>query len=229
VNYFAHAWIASRIRPEPRFVLGAMLPDLAGFLRIRLPEQTDPALSAGIALHHATDAVFHRLAGFRERNLAGIRALRAAGLERGAARAAAHVGIELVLDALLAANSPDSVSQFTAGLRQSGCILASHTDDDRAINQIVARIHSFDPAAGLGDAGETALRVQRTLASRPRLALRGQDLAPLECWLQASEDELAPHAEALALDTLHSTQGDSASDVDSRLGLSVAKAMNQRA
>jgi hypothetical protein len=202
VNYFAHAWIASRVRPEPRFVLGAMLPDLAGFLRIRLPEQRDADVAAGMALHRATDAVFHALPGFRERSRAGTGALRDVGLERGAARAASHVGIELILDAALAAGSPTTLAHFGDALAEGGAVDCPTPETARGIQQLVERLSGFDPGRDLGAASRITERVRRTLAPRPALALRPADIPPLERWLRETEAGLAPDAECLASHTL---------------------------
>ena len=206
MNYFAHAWVARRIDPDPRFVLGAMLPDLAGFLRLRLPAQPDPWVSRGIALHHRTDAAFHALPGFHERNVRGSRALQSRGLGRGPARAAAHVGIELVLDGLLAAACPDSVLAFGAALAESERIVTSRPADTRAITRMAARLAGFDPAGAVGSTQQVADRVRRTLEHRPLLALGPHDLCPLEDWLGETESELSSHAEPLAAETLHAAR-----------------------
>ena len=201
MNYFAHAWVASRVRAAPRFVLGAMLPDLAGFLRIRLPEQRHPEVAGGVALHHATDRAFHELPGFRQRNRSGVRALRALGLARGSARAASHVGIELVLDAALAVGCRSTLGHFGAALGAGECIDTESAEDARAIEQMRERLAGFDPTRQLG-ATQIAERVRRTLAARPALALRAQDLEPLAGWLHELQGQLAPEAEALARETL---------------------------
>ena len=202
VNYFAHAWIASRVRPEARFIWGAILPDLAGFLRIRLPDQPDPEVAEGMALHHACDAIFHALPGFRERKLAGIRTLRALGLGRGPARAASHVGIEIVLDAALAAACPRTLEHFADALGASERLVCSTPEDFRAIQQMAQRLSEFEPAADLGAADQVAESVRRTLEHRPALALQPGDLAPLADWLRGTELELTADAESLAHETL---------------------------
>lgn len=76
---------------------GAMLPDLAAMARVRLaPAGGD--LGDGIAVHHASDAAFHRSQWFNDRSQALRDALLAAGVDRGAARACAHAGVEMLLD-----------------------------------------------------------------------------------------------------------------------------------
>jgi hypothetical protein len=79
VNFFGHAAIASWHSPADAGVaLGSMLPDFASMCGARLDEQRDPRVAAGVALHHATDAVFHRapvvLALFRDAGRAPGRA-----------------------------------------------------------------------------------------------------------------------------------------------------------
>ena len=66
MNFFGHAVVATWHATEPRFVLGAMLPDFAAMIRARPPAARDPELARGIALHHATDEVFHDAPTFRE-------------------------------------------------------------------------------------------------------------------------------------------------------------------
>lgn len=98
MNFFAHLVVARRVRREPGFLLGAMLPDFATMSGSRLGTIGHAELAAGIAEHHHTDDAFHNGALFlalcRE---TGAR-LEAAGLSWGAARAVAHVGTELFLD-----------------------------------------------------------------------------------------------------------------------------------
>src|SRR5690606_3246840 len=64
MNFFGHACVAARIDSDPRVLLGAMLPDFASMSRTRLAGSEDPAVAAGIALHLATDDVFHGARGF---------------------------------------------------------------------------------------------------------------------------------------------------------------------
>jgi hypothetical protein len=101
VNYFGHAALALERSSDARFVLGAMLPDLATMLRVPCPSSLEPELREGIAFHHATDAVFHQATTFIELNQEALRFLRDAGVARGPARAIAHIGTEMLLDAAL--------------------------------------------------------------------------------------------------------------------------------
>jgi len=205
VNYFAHAWIAGQIRPEPRFALGAMLPDLLGFLRIRPPQESPAEVAAGMTLHHATDAVFHALPGFREQHRAGVRALLELGLGRGAARAAAHVGIEFILDRALAAGASSGVALYRSALAEHACLGWAARPNADAVSQLAERLTTLDPSAP-AEPAETAERIRRTLASRPRLALRSGELRPLEAWLSSVTPQLTPMSGVLAQQTLRALE-----------------------
>ena len=125
VNFFGHAWLAAGRNANPRFVLGAMLPDLAPMAGLRLRGANDAALSAGIAHHLAVDAAFHALPVFQRLTADAARALRRAGLRRGPARGAAHIGLELLLDGWLAQRCgvPDAYRTALAQAPQLGALL----------------------------------------------------------------------------------------------------------
>src|SRR5690606_20947871 len=105
VNFFGHAAIAAWHSSEPGFVLGAMLPDFAAMIRTRPPRATLTSIERGIAFHHLTDHAFHDAPSFRQLTAAAMLELAGLGLGRGAARATAHVGIEILIDGVLARES----------------------------------------------------------------------------------------------------------------------------
>jgi hypothetical protein len=74
-----------------------MLPDLAAIARVRLARPAGE-MGAGVAFHHACDEAFHESAWFRSHNVELRDALVAAGVDRGAARACSHAGVEMLLD-----------------------------------------------------------------------------------------------------------------------------------
>ena len=113
MNLVGHAVVAARQSPDATasFVAGAMLPDLGAIARVRLlprARASTPStvaasdLAAGIALHHASDAAFHASPWFHEHNRGLRDVLLDAGVDRGAARACAHAGLEMLLDGELA-------------------------------------------------------------------------------------------------------------------------------
>jgi hypothetical protein len=105
VNLVGHVAVAVEPTGEPlpsaAFLVGCMLPDLAAIARVRLtgsPRDGDEELGRGIAFHHACDAVFHESSWFLDRQRILRDALVAAGVDRGAARACSHAGVEMLLD-----------------------------------------------------------------------------------------------------------------------------------
>ena len=78
-----------------------MLPDFANMCRGRVVRAHDADVAAGIALHHATDKVFHTLPAFSELERDTTQRLQARGVKRGAAMGTAHVAVELLLDGML--------------------------------------------------------------------------------------------------------------------------------
>lgn len=103
VNFLAHAHVAlASDRDDPRYVLGAVLPDLASMAGVRFQrERLDGQVAEGVRCHYAADREFHAHPGFR-RGSAAIRGdLAARGVRSGAARAIGHVGWELLADSTL--------------------------------------------------------------------------------------------------------------------------------
>jgi len=101
MNYFGHAAIATLRDESSAFVLGSMLPDLFAMARLRLGPLDDEEVQRGVRFHIETDAVFHQTETFIALNHRALRALRARNVRRGPARACAHIGVEMLLDARL--------------------------------------------------------------------------------------------------------------------------------
>jgi len=188
-----------------------MLPDFASMLGARIAGLGDPQLRAGVALHHASDAAFHAAPEFVAQLVEAGAWLRARGVARGPARAAAHVGIELCIDAELA-RERDAAQLYAHALAR-----AADPDVERAI------AWRADDAAPRWQALRTRLRargapdpdaspaqlahgVARALASRPRLALdaRGQEAA--EEWLANSASALRKLAAPLLAHVVQETR-----------------------
>jgi hypothetical protein len=109
VNLVGHIEVARRLEPNwfggaesdggVGYLLGSVLPDLASMGQFRLTgSPTDPSVSAGVDLHHRTDAVFHRHQHFVSTSATITRELKADGLGVGASMACGHVGYEVLLD-----------------------------------------------------------------------------------------------------------------------------------
>ena len=116
MNFLAHHVIATQYltpgEPLSAYVLGTVLPDLLPLAerRVRLrPErlqagrEPESALAAGVLVHLATDAAFHKTASFAEAQAAVGELLTGAGFAGMRVRRffVAHVLTEIALDAAL--------------------------------------------------------------------------------------------------------------------------------
>jgi hypothetical protein len=189
VNVLGHGYVAERVRPgDLAHTFGALLPDLASMARVRLEAGASRAspLAAGIRCHHAADAAFHSHAAFVTGAAAVRRELLAAGLPTGPARAVAHAGYELLLDAtLVGGEAGDAYRRAFARHATADATLAVLRSGDHARWRAFVAAHDSRgmprPAHGVGsgiDVEEIADRLVAILRHRPRLALAAAD-APL--------------------------------------------------
>ena len=74
-------------------------------LRLGRPTLHDSVLATGVAFHHGTDEVFHDLPGFQRLSRQAFSWLLERGMPRGPARAVAHMGIEMLLDEVMASDA----------------------------------------------------------------------------------------------------------------------------
>ncbi|MDQ2799807.1 MAG: hypothetical protein M3Y13_09210 [Armatimonadota bacterium] len=129
MNFLSHYALALRICPSaahrPLFVAGNALPDLLPPATPRLrpklldvPTQMpeEAAVRAGVAVHLATDAAFHKTASFAEMQAEAADRLRQAGFKDMRVRVffVAHILVELVLDAALLRADGDLADRFYA-------------------------------------------------------------------------------------------------------------------
>jgi len=201
VNFFGHASAAAWYDDRPAYVLGAMVPDLQGMLGLEPPGWLDPAVEAGVRLHHATDAAFHGLPLVVELMAAARRELTVAGVSRGPARAVAHVGTELVLDEALAADSR-AVSIYVAALRLGA---APHAplrwrapDDTERFRKLAGALAERSVSTVGAPAAALAARLQRVLAPRPRLALSDAETGLVSEWVVAARPRVVGCASRIA-------------------------------
>ncbi len=200
MNFFSHAAVARRFSAEPEFVLGAMLPDFASMLGARLPPVSHPTLERGVDFHHLTDRIFHDLTSFQALTREAHGALRLRGVERGPARAVAHVGIEILLDMTLGQSAPAQaayLSGLEAGLRPElvQSVAWSAAERERLVDllqTLVQRGVVLDTSSPV-----VVERIRRTLARRPRLALGEGDPDRVLDWVEGTRDRVV--ASALAL------------------------------
>jgi hypothetical protein len=203
VNYLGHAAVATWRSQDRAFVLGAMLPDFATMIGARPPATTHVGLDAGIRFHYQTDEVFHRSAGFRELTRSAFDWLLAHGVERGRARAIAHVGVELLLDADLSRTEPVRRAYVDALHGGAAHELGRHLRwvapegrlefEDLRVRLLARGVTADDPAPAV-----TSQRLRRALSARPRLAL--DDAAELVArdWVTVAQPHVTARAAGLA-------------------------------
>jgi hypothetical protein len=173
-----------------------MLPDFAPMIGQRTIPSQDPSVAAGVAFHYETDAVFHDSATFVDLQRQARAALSKAGLARGPRLAAAHVGLELMLDAELARVRDNfnhylhalSVVRVEAarGLPTACDASAVWRDLESLAELLLERANRLAPS----DPGELYLRLERVLHFRPALALLPSDEAPIVEWASIAWPEV---------------------------------------
>jgi hypothetical protein len=199
MNFVGHIAVGCAVRDapaDPAYLLGTALPDFAAMAGVRLG-RAGGELGDGIAVHHATDTVFHREGWFVGSEHDLLSDLTVAGFSRGAALACAHVGVELVLDGELVRDpgTADAVGTVYGLMTDPPTTALDLAPADRradwagALAGIAARL---DPA-GYSDPDTVAWRLHRMTSRRPRLAFPAA-LVPVLAGL------LASHRPAIAAD-----------------------------
>lgn len=191
VNFVGHARVASWTASDPGFVLGAMLPDFASMSRARLVGADHPRVSAGIALHHRTDEVFHGAPTFVALNEGGAANLEARGLGRGPARAVAHVGTELLLDGLLLDDAATRDAYLGAVRVEAAPLGLRFAHDGGArFTALHRRLAEHGLPEDYRSAEGVLLRLEQVLARRPRLAWAADARPLVLTWLRATRGAL---------------------------------------
>ena len=191
MNFFGHALVAERreatrgpVRAE--FVLGSMLPDFASMLRVRPPLLTLPAVQAGLHFHHLTDDAFHGSHSFLEFSGQASSFLRSQGLSRGSARAVAHVGVELLLDAALVTDRANeaylSAIECALTTRVTDHIEWQSSDGRARFTHLCHSLATRGAVRADTSPGLIAERLRNILASRPRLALDDAGQSVVRDW-----------------------------------------------
>jgi len=192
MNIAGHVAVAMRLAPDaPRVWLGAALPDLGAMGRFRLMGDTaDADVTAGIALHHATDDAFHRHPTFTEA-MARLRSdLAGDGVGRGPARAVAHVGPELLIDGYLLGDAAvgDAVDAAIAEIELLGPALATLVEhNEPAWEQHLADVPNWGRPTDYADPHAVAHRLHRILSRRPRLQLESRHIEGIGHRLEAEQ------------------------------------------
>lgn len=140
---------------------------MAGGRPVVIDPAREPQLAAGIDCHHRTDAVFHRLAAFRRWSRDLTARLGRAGVGRGPAMGAGHVGVELLLDGVLVEREPAVAGIYGEALGEVATIRGASP----AMKHLAAELLRRGLPVGYCDPQVVADRVVRVLSRRPRLAM----------------------------------------------------------
>ena len=203
MNLGSHILVATGLSADPVCWLGSALPDLGSMRGFRLMgSSSNAAITHGIALHHRTDDAFHSSDWFQSRQRRLRTELDRVGLGRGAARAVAHVGPELLLDGVLL-RSARNAEAVSAAMSQIPEVI----EDLRGLVSDNAKREAF--AAHLIEASEwdmptdhdrpqaVARRLHRILVRRPRLGFDESEITLVENALEQEFESLADSAEEL--------------------------------
>jgi hypothetical protein len=200
VNYFGHAAVASWRATADELgglALGAMLPDFGVMCGARATGATDDAITRGIALHHETDAVFHHAPAVLGLMRDAEARLTAGGVRRGPTRAAAHVGVELLLDGALL-DDPRHRAAYEAALAHDAALITwRDADDAPRFGAWFARLRTYGVPDDLRRPRSAAERIFRMLAGRRLLAPEAAERTVIAAVLE----EIAPRV-AVAADTI---------------------------
>jgi hypothetical protein len=163
----------------------------------RLGDATDPEIAAGIALHHATDHVFHALAPVEALMRELDAHLDRLGCTRGPRRAVAHVGIELLLDGMLV-DEPAYRDVYLAALACDPARVTWRDDDGPArFTMLIERLRGYGVPDDLRDPAAITARLARILAPRPLLAPSPSDLRAIGTALVAQKSRVAVATETV--------------------------------
>ena len=207
MNFLGHALIAQRDeatrgRVRAEFVLGAMVPDFASMLRTRPPSASLDAIEAGLALHHRTDDAFHSCRSFLEFSREASRFLQDRGVPRGTARAVAHVGVELLLDAAFVGEMGVNEAYLSA----VDCALTErvqghihwHASDARArFEHLCHNLRTRGPLQRHPPPELVAARLRSILADRPRLAMDDSGQSVVREWVSSARPRITIGASQL--------------------------------
>lgn len=179
--------------PSPEFLVGCMLPDVATIARVRLT-RPDGEMGRGVEYHHECDAVFHDSPWFLEHTVRLRDDLLAAGVDRGAARACAHAGLEMLLDGAFVGDArvQSHVRGALATLddrAEALAALAAEHDRERWV-VTVRRIARALDTNGYTDPASITMRLQRMTAGRRRIELRADHTAAVTTVLAAAQPQV---------------------------------------
>ena len=121
------------------------------------------------------------------------------GLGRGPAMAVAHVGIELLLDGMLAGDDA-TLERYYQALEAP--VSWRDPDEARTFAALAARLRTAPLPRAYSDPEFTADRIERMLSRRPRLALPHGARDDVVAWLERLQHDAEVWAERLVEETM---------------------------
>lgn len=203
MNVLGHTFVALRVGDDdPGYVLGAVLPDLAPMLGLRLHrDRVEGRVKEGVRCHVDADAAFHANAQFRAGSAALRRDLTASGLGRGPAWAVGHAGWELLLDGTLVTTNAETA--YWSALDAGDLVLDAIARPDRGrwLGFLAHRLREPRPILRYDDPTWVAERLYAVLCDRPLLRVLPDQLPDVTQVL----DHHAPRVAAVASEVLATT------------------------
>lgn len=174
LNYFGHAALAILHQRSDPFVLGAMLPDLTAMARVpnSRAQLGSPDLKEGWEFHLKTDEVFHKTQCFQVLNRAALQHFTSLKIRKGPARACAHIGIEMLIDAHLAEDEryhAPYVQALRWGAQREGDLGCPSPIDEKRLSALLEHLADKGPVVHSTSPSRLAFRLERTLYDRPKL------------------------------------------------------------
>jgi hypothetical protein len=146
----------------------------------------DPDVRDGARFHVVVDALFHQTPTFIHLNRIALRRLRELGVSRGPARACAHIGVEMLIDAQLVKDQ-QLLCGYIEGLDAARVDHPIFAPIDEATSRQLERLcaHLSNQGAGVHTTTSERFRarLRHTLQGRPRLAPTPRELEIISNYL----------------------------------------------
>jgi hypothetical protein len=193
MNVLGHASVALAWGgDDPAFVLGAVLPDLASMVGVRVDRSgVGGPVGDGMRCHIDADAIFHDHPEFRAGSAALRRDLAERGLDRGPVRAIGHAGWELLLDGTLVGSPAEAAYWRALEVGELALDAIAEPGRGRWLGFLSYRRRRLG-ALRYDDPPWVAERLHDLLARRPRLRFSRKELP-------AVADVLGAHAGQVAV------------------------------
>jgi hypothetical protein len=197
MNFYSHAVIASWLSSDLGFVLGSMLPDLCRMAGEK-PIRTADALADGGVCHVRTDEVFHAHREFRRLCSEAFDELRTRGLARGSAKAAAHIGVELLIDGALY-DDTHGRTHYLQSVQAAPALLRAHPISP-ALTRVLSSLQQRGALREHTAPSAIARRIDYATQGRRRLALGPGDLSRIDDWAETARADVESAAPSLVRD-----------------------------